>query len=127
VTPEVLAAVKGHAQKEIRAAVKLAKNEMKNLLSEDYCGMLLSFVRIGVIKTEQGNCWVLEDSTGERIELAVRDGWENSMEAMSRIPQPEVLQNQALFGFLYYDREKRQIRMYPCSIVTDKGIVRLLY
>ena len=127
VTPEVLAAVKGYAQKEIRAAVKLAKNEMKNLLSEDYCGMLLSFVRIGVIKTEQGNCWVLEDSTGERIELAVRDGWENSMEAMSRIPQPEVLQNQALFGFLYYDREKRRIRMYPCSIVTDKGIVRLLY
>lgn len=127
VTPEVLASVKGHAQKEVAAAVKLAKNEMKNLLSEDYCGMLLSFARIGVEETGQGKCWVLEDGAGGRIELAGRDGWEESMEALRRIPEPEVFQGQALFGLLYYDTEKRRIRMYPCSIVTDKGIVRLLY
>ncbi|MCI9163488.1 MAG: metal-binding protein [Lachnospiraceae bacterium] len=127
VTPKVLEAVKGHAQKEINAAVKLAKNEMKNLLSEDSCGMLLSFARIGTIETEQGKCWGLEDKAGGRIELAGREGWEDSLAALGRIPDPDVFEGQALFGLLYYDPGKRRIRMYPCSVVTDKGIIRLLY
>lgn len=127
VTAEVLASVREHAHKEIGAAVKLAKNEMKNLLSEDTCGMLLAFSRIGIIETEQGKCWVLEDAAGGRIELAGRTGQEDSMAALSRIPDPEVFEEQALFGLMYYDRERRRIRMYPCSIVTDRGIVRLLY
>lgn len=127
VTAKVLAAVKGYAQKDVGAAVKLAKNEMKNLLSEDYCGMLLSFSRVGVIETEQEKCWVLEDHAGGRIELAGRDGWQDGMEALPQIPDPEVLKEQALFGLLYYDAGKHRIRMYPCSFVTDKGIVRLLY
>ena len=127
VTSEVLASVREHAHKEIGAAVKLAKNEMKNLLSEDTCGMLLAFSRIGIIETEQGKCWVLEDAAGGRIELAGRTGQEDSMAALSRIPDPEVFEEQVLFGLMYYDRERRRIRMYPCSIVTDRGIVRLLY
>lgn len=127
VTPKVLAAVKGYGHREVGAAVKQAKNEMKNLLSEDFCGMLLSFARIGIMETEQGRCWVLEDSAGGRIELAGREGWEDSMAALSQISDPEVFQGQALFGLLYDDRERHRIRMYPCSVVTDKGIVRLLY
>lgn len=127
VTKEVLISVREHAHKETGEAVKLAKNEMKNLLSEDTCGMLLAFSRIGITETEQGKCWVLEDAAGGRIELAGRTGQEDSMAALSRIPDPEVFEEQVLFGLMYYDREKRRIRMYPCSIVTDRGIVRLLY
>ena len=127
VTGEMLSAIKGHAHKEIAAAVKLAKNEMKNLLSEDFCGMLLSFAQIGIVETEQGKRWVMEDCTGSRIELATPAGWEDTATALSQIPDSAVFRDQALFGMVYYDREERRIRMYPCSIVTDQGIVRLLY
>ncbi len=123
----VLADVTAHAHREIQTAVKLAKNEMKNLLSEDYCGMLLRYERIGTIRTKQGDLWVLEDETGGRMELAGREGWEDTMTALSLISDPEVYRGQALFGLLYYDSKERRIRMYPCSIVTEKGIVRLLY
>ena len=123
----VLADVTAHAHREIQTAVKLAKNEMKNLLSEDYCGMLLRYERIGTIRTKQGDLWVLEDETGGRMELAGREGWEDTMTALSLISDTEVYRGQALFGLLYYDSKERRIRMYPCSIVTEKGIVRLLY
>ena len=61
------------------------------------------------------------------MELAGREGWEDTMTALSLISDPEVYRGQALFGLLYYDSKERRIRMYPCSIVTEKGIVRLLY
>ncbi len=127
VTLQVLKSVRTHAHKDVGSAVKLAKNEMKNLLSEDTCGMLLAFSRIGITETGEGKCWVLEDAAGGRIELAGRPGQEDGMAALARIPVPEVFQDQALFGLMYYDREKRRIRMCPCSIVTDQGIIRLLY
>ena len=127
VTLQVLKSVRAHAHKDVGSAVKLAKNEMKNLLSEDTCGMLLAFSRIGITETGEGKCWVLEDAAGGRIELAGRPGQEDGMAALARIPVPEVFQDQALFGLMYYDREKRRIRMCPCSIVTDQGIIRLLY
>ncbi len=127
VTREVLSQVMAHACKDIGTAVKLAKNEIKNLLSEDFCGMLLRFERIGMIGDEKGKVWVMEDEAGGRIELSGREGWEDTMTALSLIPEPEVYHGQALFGLLYYDSEDHKIRMYPCSIVTEKGIVRLLY
>lgn len=127
VDDQILKEVMDHAHREIGTAVKLAKNEMKNLLSDDYCGILLHYARIGFVGDEQGDCWVLEDETGERIELKGRDGWEDTMTALSLVSESEVLHGQVLFGLFYYDSKEHKIRMYPCSIVTAKGIVRLLY
>ena len=127
VTGQVLTEVIKHACGEISTAVKTAKNELKNLLSEDSCGMLLRYERIGKLSGEKGELWVLEDETGERIELAGRENWEDTMTALSLIPDPKLYHNQVLFGVLYYDAQDRKIRMYPCSIVTEKGIIRLLY
>jgi hypothetical protein len=127
VTGEILAQVIGHGIGAVREAVKLAKNEIKNLLSEDFCGMLLRFERIGRIQTEKGDCWVLEDAEGERIELRGREGWEDTMTALSLVSEKAVFHNQALFGLMYYNMEEHKLQMYPCSIVTGDGIVRLLY
>lgn len=127
VTERVLAEVAGHAHSQIGAAVKLAKNEIKNLLSEDFCGMMLRFERIGRIGTGEENVWVMEDAAGDRMELRGREGWEDTMKALSLISEPEVFHGQTLFGLMYYDGQDHRMRMYPCSIVTGKGIVRLLY
>lgn len=127
VTREILTQVLGHGLDGVGEAVKLAKNEIKNLLSEDFCGMLLRFRQIGRIDSGSGACWVLEDADGGRIELRGREGWEDTMTALSLISDREVFFNQGLFGLMYYDPEDHRMRMYPCSIVTEKGIVRLLY
>ncbi len=127
VTKEVLSQVISHGHGDIGAAVKLAKNEIKNLLSEDFCGMLIRYKHIGVVSTETGDWFVMEDESGERIELSGREGWADTMAALSMIPQKNVFQNQALFGLMYYDLDDHKLRMYPCSIVTGEGIVRLLY
>ncbi len=127
VTGEDLKKVMSHGHKDIGAAVKLAKNEMKNLLSEDYCGMLIQYKRIGIVNDQGKDCFVMEDEAGGRLELAGRDGWADTMAALSMIPKREVYANQALFGLMYYDADSHKIRMYPCSIVTGEGIVRLLY
>ncbi len=122
-----LEAVIKFAYQDIASAAKPVKNELKNLLSEDYCGVLLFFERIGRIKNGQGEIYVMEDKTGSRIELRVRGDWENTLAALSLIPDQEVLHGQVLFGLMYYDQEDKKICLYPCSIVTAKGIVRLLY
>ncbi len=127
VTEEILTQVINRGHSEVGEAVKLVKNQIKNLLSEDYCGMLLRFKRIGRIDTENKACWVLEDAAGGRIELRGREGWEDTMTALSLISDRDVFYNQSLFGLMYYDPEDHRIRIYPCSIVTEKGIVRLLY
>ena len=89
--------------------------------------MLIRYKQIGVVSTETGDWFVMEDESGERIELSGREGWADTMAALSMIPKKNVFQNQALFGLMYYDSDDHKLRMYPCSIVTGEGIVRLLY
>ncbi len=126
VTDKDLAAVRGKAHREINGAAKLAKNEMKNLLSDDFCAMLLAFERIGAVKTEKGRRLVMEDFAGTRIELRGREGWEDTLPALSQIPDPHVRHHQVVFGLMHYSQENHKICLYPLSIVTEKGIVRLL-
>ncbi|MDO5416989.1 MAG: SWIM zinc finger family protein [Lachnospiraceae bacterium] len=125
--PEHWNRLKELAWQEIRPAVKEAKNELKNTLSEDFCGMLLAFSRIGNAETEKGSCMVAEDRTGCRIELRNRPGEEDTLTALTCLAEPELLRNQALFGRVYYDPSDRSICMSPLSIVSDRGIVRFLF
>ena len=55
------------------------------------------------------------------------DGREDTLSALSLIPSETVLHRQTLFGLMYYDRKDHTMCLYPCSIVTEQGIVRLLY
>lgn len=118
---------KTHAHRDIAAAVKIAKNEIKNLLSDDFCAMMIAFERIGRMETENGTCLAAEDSAGNRLELRGRKGWEDTLASLPLIPDPDVLHHQVMFGLVYYDPADHMMCMYPCSIVTDRGIVRLLY
>lgn len=116
-----------HAYPELAPAVKAVKNELKNILSDEACAVLLKFEQIGTVSTEKDHKLVMEDKTGSRIELRVPDGREDTLSALSLIPSETVLHRQTLFGLMYYDRKDHTMCLYPCGIVTEQGIVRLLY
>ena len=44
-----------------------------------------------------------------------------------KVPDRELLKNQVLFGLVYYDSKDHSMCMAPLSVVTDQGIIRLLY
>ena len=73
--------------------------------------------------------YAAEDRAGNRIELRDRkgEGWEPCTAVLDVISDSSLLQNQVLFGFLYYDEDDRSVCLHPRSIVTEKEIVRLLY
>lgn len=119
-------------QTDFTAAVKQAKGQLKNTLSDDFCAILLAFSRIGRIPEEgKEGAWryAAEDRAGNRIELRDRkgEGWEPCTAVLDVVSDPSLLQNQVLFGFLYYDEDDRSICLHPRSIVTEKEIMRLLY
>jgi len=119
-------------QTDFTAAVKQAKGQLKNTLSDDFCAVLLAFSRIGRIPEEgKEGAWryAAEDRAGNRIELRDRkgEGWEPCTAVLDMISDSSLLQNQVLFGFLYYDEDDRSVCLHPRSIVTEKEIVRLLY
>ena len=116
------------AWKDIPSAVKQVKNQIKNTLSDDFCGMLIAFSQIGRAG-EDGECVVMEDAAGGRIELRDRTcrGWEPCVQQLGLLPDRTLLKNQVMFGLLYYDETDRKICLHPRSIVTEKEIVRLMY
>lgn len=116
------------AWKDIPLAVKQVKNQIKNTLSDDFCGMLITFSQIGRAG-EDGECVVMEDAAGGRIELRDRTcrGWEPCVQQLGLLPDRTLLKNQVMFGLLYYDETDRKICLHPRSIVTEKEIVRLMY
>lgn len=124
---EELLKARRHAHQEIEAAVKAAKNELKNILSEDEAAMLIAYKRIVKGRDEKDReVFLAEDSKGQCIELRKEEG-EETQNALRLIPYRELMEEQVLFGKVYYDRERGKICMKPCSILTERGIFRLEY
>lgn len=120
--------VKALACPEIAGAVKIAKNQIKNILSEDFCGMMIAYKQIGMVKLEEKSCMVMEDVAGKRLELRGRNQEEElCVEMLKTIPDRGVFKDQVLFGLVYYDAKDHSMCMAPLSVVTDQGIIRLLY
>lgn len=116
--------LKDQAVPDILTAVKEAKNQIKNILSEGFCAMMVSFKQIGTAETGDGLKVVMEDKNGTRIEVRSREGKEDRL---SMLPRKELLENQVLFGLVYYDGKDHSMCIQPLSIVTDQEIVRLMY
>lgn len=119
--------IKALACQDITTAVKTAKNQLKNTLSEDVCAMVLSYAQVGIVKTEGTYRVVMEDREGKRMELRARDPREDRVEMLFGLPDKSVLENQAMFGLIYYDSTDHSMCMEPFSVVTEQGIFRLLY
>ena len=125
---EIYKKVKSLACQDIAGAVKTAKNQIKNILSDDFCAMMVAYRQIGMVQTGDRSFWVVEDVNGKRLELRGRNEEEKLCLAMlCELPDREQLKEQVLFGLVYYDGKDHSMCMAPLSVVTDKGIIRLLY
>ena len=125
-TPDILRLLRTKAQPDLATAVKLVKNQIKNTLSPKFAGVLLPYSRLCRIGGET----VLEDPAGARIVLRDReeDGDDHRTVArLAMLPEAGMLENQLLFGLMFYDEADRRICVHPYSLLTGEQIVRLQY
>lgn len=109
------------ARNEIGAAVKEAKNELKNTLSDNACAMLIAFDRIAVY--EDGVTALRKGE--ESIELRAASEYEGSMATLRHFPECYRKEG-ALLGELRYSAEEKIIYMVPLTVVTGSAILRLI-
>jgi len=107
---------------DIEQATKIAKNELKNILTDNEVSLLLEFEKIMVIEEEGNKKYILVDKNKKMIELKNNGPRELAKVFYELLPN-ECLENQVMFVKLY--QEDRTIYAEPHSIITDDKIVRL--
>lgn len=125
VTDEIRQAVCEKAGYSLKEAVKGAKNELKNTLSDGRVGCLLHFERLG--RTGDTGRPVLKDREGSVIELRDRPGDEGTVSRLALLPDPAFCREQVMFGILWYDGIEQKICMQPLAMIRREEILRLLY
>lgn len=122
-TPEDFEKLKCFAAPVLAPAVKRAKNLLKNPLSHPMVFGLFSFKRIG--KALAG--LALVDQEDNTVLLGVMPGMEDTLQRISLLPEVSWLEQKLLLGGLFYSKEAGRILLQPISIISDQGILRLLY
>ena len=118
-----LATVRSFAAESVAAEAKAAKNYLKNAMAAPVLYRLIAFAQIG----QAEESLVLVDKNGGTIRLGDIPEKEPTTERLRLLTDARVLENQALLGGFYYDAAARRILFWPLSIVTETGIIRLLY
>lgn len=119
--------VMGKAFPDLLSASKAAKNQIKNILAKDFFPVMVSYREIGTVTAEGRECLAVMDRAGSRMELKSRRPWQDTASMVPFLPDPACLHDGVLFGLVYYDPDKRQMCMHPCSIIREQGIIRLMY
>ncbi|MCI8649790.1 MAG: SWIM zinc finger family protein [Anaerotruncus sp.] len=123
-TTDDFAAIRGWATQDLPTLVKLAKNQLKNVLSEKTVVCLIAYRQIGL----SGSDCVLEDHSGHCIFLQNRPDYATDViDRLHDLPDASLLENQVLTGEFFFDSANNRICVQPLSIITDAQIVRLLY
>ena len=112
--------IKKHAQ-SIDQAIKIAKNELKNILTNNEVALLLEFEKIMFVEEEGKKKYILIDKNQKMIELGDKKSKEFSENFYELLPN-ECLENQVMFVKLFY--EGRNIYAQAQSIITDDKIIR---
>lgn len=110
--------------KNIDEAVKIAKNELKNILTDNEVALLLEFEKIMFVEEEGSKKYILMDKNKKMIELKNNGNKESSKTFYELLPS-KYLGNQVIFAKLFY--EDKTIFAEPYSIITDDKIIRLGY
>lgn len=103
----------------ISAAVRKAKNELKNTLSRPYAAVLVSFDTIGYAADGHGVLGCGEET------IALRDSkyYPSACATLKLISGS--LSGGAVFGGLFYDADQHSLYLSPFSVVTGNDIIRL--
>ena len=107
---------------DIEQATKIAKNELKNILTDNEVSLLLEFEKIMFIEEEGTKKYILVDKNKKMIELKNNGSKELEKVFYELLPN-ECLENQVMFVKLF--QEDRTIYAKAHSIITDDKIVRL--
>lgn len=124
-TTEQLKKLSENAKSNIPDAVKTVKNYIKNTLSDNFVVMLFKYEQIG----KSGEDIIMCDTEGNSIVLDnMKDcGVEPTTDRLLMTGDNELYKDKTLLGAFFYDEKTRSIRVQPYSIITEEGIVRLLY
>ena len=119
--PEIPGKVVSFARDGINAAVKEAKNELKNTLSDDSAAMLIAFDCItvspeGVMALRKGE---------ESIELRESSEYEGCLKILRNLPE-RYCKEGAVLGEIRYSEEDKKVYMVPLAVVTRSAILRLI-
>ncbi len=107
------------AEPSIADAVKKAKNELKNTLSDPTAAVLVPFDYIGFAEDGHG---VLKNGD-ESISLRANANYPDVVEVLRLT---KVGEKGAVLGEMFYDADERRIFLCPLSIVTTDGVSRLV-
>jgi len=108
--------------KNIEEATKIAKNELKNILTDNHVALLLEFEKIMFVEEEGSKKYILVDKNQKMIELRNNGSKELTTVFYELLPN-ECLENQVMFVKLF--QKDRTIYAEAHSIITDDKIVRL--
>ncbi len=109
------------AEPSIADAVKKAKNDLKNTLSEPSVCVLLPYDSIEFAVNDGHPVLRYGDET---IGMRSFEGYQNTCGVL-RATNSAVHKNGALAGMLFYDSRERKIFLCPLTLVTGDGIIRL--
>lgn len=119
--PETYPLIISKSEGSISEAVKKAKNELKNTLSDKNAAMLVRFDSIEFAVSDGHPVMKLG---GESIALKANGNYPDTADVL-KVTSNEYLRNGALLGELFYIPENKRIYMCPISIVNENGIMRL--
>ncbi len=128
-TPEFFRSIRALAKQELGPLVKWVKNLIKNPIEAKEVAVLAAYQKIGLIEElgKESPVFVLEDGMGSRIALKDEERAKPTTGMLANLPDARLLENQALFGKMFYDSREHRICMQPFSIVTEQAIIRLAY
>lgn len=119
--PEIPGKVLSLARDGINAAVKEAKNELKNTLSDESAAMLIAFDRITVSEAGVTALWKGEES----IELRTSSEYAGNLQTLKHLPE-RYCKGGAILGEIRYSAEDKTVYMVPLTVVTQSAVLRLI-
>ncbi len=119
--PEVYGDIISKAGTSIAEAVKKAKNELKNTLSEPSAAMLIKFDSIGFSKEDGHPVLKLGEETAA---LRANENYPDTCDVLTAV-NGKLLENGALLGEFFYEPADRKFYIAPVSLVNADGITRL--
>lgn len=117
------AAVRAQAQRSFAEAVKAVKNQLKNPLDGRHPAMLLWFVGI----ERAGERLALVDEAGNRLALGDLAALGQPTTQLLSLLRPEQTARQAALVIFGHELDSGELTAQPLSLVTERGVVRLLY
>lgn len=104
--------------KDLKTTLKLAKDYLKNTLSDDFMLINISFDKIGVFEDK----YILQDND---TTIQLKNMELETTKILKNVSSEYYKEKSSLFGRIFYDSKENSLNIEPLSIVTKDKIIRL--